>query len=57
MLASDDDRDWAVTARRDARARSELIGDSDAFTAAATECARTMRENLGLVPDFDGRVT
>jgi hypothetical protein len=55
VLASDDDRDWAVTARRDAQALSELAGDSDAFTGSVQERARTMRRHLGLPPDFDPR--
>jgi hypothetical protein len=54
VIGTDDDRDWAVTARREAQALSDLAGDTGEFTASVRERARAMRGNLGLPPDFDG---
>jgi hypothetical protein len=55
VVQTDDDRDWAVAARRDAEALGALAGDMGAFTESAKERARTMRGHLGLPRDFDSR--
>jgi hypothetical protein len=52
MLESDDDRDWALAAKRDAEHLLDLLTDRPAFIAEAASRSERLRAKLRLTPTF-----